>query len=192
VNKGSTVKVDVVSGKELVAVPQLEGLPEADAINAITDAKLKLGLRTSDYDPAIPAGSVIGTAIQAGTEVPTGTAIDYDVSKGPEPTPSPTPTPTAAPTPTPTQAPTPVPTAAPTPAPTPTPVPTVTVGTYTGLTVAAAKAQATAEGLVIQWQGATPADSDVVTAQNPAPGAEVKVGSPILLSASPPTPTPTP
>jgi beta-lactam-binding protein with PASTA domain len=180
VDKGSTVKVDVVSGKELVAVPQLEGLPEADAIKAITDAKLTLGVRTSDWDPAIPAGSVIGTAIPAGTEVPTGTAIDYDVSKGPEPTPSPTPTPTPTPTPPPTAA------------PTPTPVPTVTVGTYTGLTVAAAKAQATSEGLVIQWQGATPADSDVVTAQNPAPGSEVKVGSPILLSASPPTPTPTP
>ncbi len=186
IDKGSTVAIEVVSGKELVQVPQLEGLTENAAIKAITDAKLTLGVRTSDFDPAIPAGSVIGTAIPAGTEVPTGTAIDYDVSKGPEPTPSPTPAPTPAPTPTPTPAPTPTPT----PAPTPTPVPTVAVGTYTGLTVGLAKAQATSEGLVIQWQGATPADSDVVTAQNPAPGTSVKVGSPILLSASPPAPTP--
>ncbi len=64
------------------------------------------------------------------------------------------------------------------------------VGTYVDLTVGQAKAQATSEGLVIQWQGATPADTDIVTAQNPAPGAEVKIGSPILLSASPPTPAP--
>jgi beta-lactam-binding protein with PASTA domain len=57
-----------------------------------------------------------------------------------------------------------------------------------GLTVGQAKSQATAEALVIQWQGATPADSDVVTAQNPPPGASVTIGSPILLAASPPAP----
>ena len=66
----------------------------------------------------------------------------------------------------------------------------MTVGTYVDLTVGQAKAQATSEGLAIAWQGATPADSDVVTAQNPTPGTEVKVGSQILLSASPPTPAP--
>jgi beta-lactam-binding protein with PASTA domain len=67
----------------------------------------------------------------------------------------------------------------------------VTVGTYVGLTVAAAKAQATSETLVIQWQGgATPADTDVVTAQSPPAGRTVRPGSSILLSASPPTPAP--
>ena len=96
VDKGSTVKVEVVSGKELVQVPQLTGVPEADAIRAITDAKLVLGVRTESFDEGIVAGSLIGTAIPAGTEVPTGTAIDYEVSKGPEPTPSPTPSPTPA------------------------------------------------------------------------------------------------
>ncbi len=45
----------------------------------------------------------------AGTQVTTGTTVDYVVSKGPEPTatPSPTPSPTAAPTPSPTPSPTP-------------------------------------------------------------------------------------
>ena len=190
VTKGSVVKVEVVSGKELVPVPQLTGLTEADAIQAITDAKLRLGVRTESFDPVVVAGSVIGTSLPALLEVPTGTAIDYEVSKGPEPTPSPTPTPTPTPTPVPTAEPTVPPTAppTPTPTPTPTPVPRVTVGTYTGLTVGAAKAQATAEGLVIQWQGATPADTDVVTAQNPTPGTEVAPGSTILLSASAPAP----
>ena len=190
VTKGSVVKVEVVSGKELVPVPQLTGLTEADAIQAITDAKLRLGVRTESFDPVVAAGSVIGTSLPALLEVPTGTAIDYEVSKGPEPTPSPTPTPTPTPTPVPTAEPTAPPTAppTPTPTPTPTPVPRVTVGTYTGLTVGAAKAQATAEGLVIQWQGATPADTDVVTAQNPTPGTEVAPGSTILLSASAPAP----
>jgi serine/threonine-protein kinase len=182
VEKGSVVRVEVVSGEDLVPVPALAGLPEADAIRAITAARLALGIRTQDFDEAIPAGSVIGTSIPAGTPVPPGTAIDYVVSSGPEPTP--TPTPTESPTPPPTPAPTPEPT----PAPTPTPVPTVTVGTYVGLTVAAAKAQATAEALVIQWQGATPADTDVVTAQNPPAGTVVTLGSPILLAASAPAP----
>jgi beta-lactam-binding protein with PASTA domain len=174
-----------VSGKVLVQVPQLVGMPEADAIRAITDARLTLGVRTESYDPAIAAGSVIGTALPAGLEVPTGTPVDYEVSKGPEP--SPTPTPTASPTPEPTPTP---PPPTPEPTPTPTPVPTVTVGSYVGLTVGAAKNQATAEGLVIQWQGATPSDGDIVTAQNPGPGAAVALGSPILLAASAPTPAP--
>jgi len=183
VDQGSTVKVEVVSGKDLVAVPPLVGLTEADAIRAITAAGLTLGVRTESYDPGIPAGSIIGTTLPAGLEVPTGTAIDYEVSKGPEPTPSPTPTPT----PTPTEAPTPPPTPTPTPTEAPTP-PAVVVGTYVGLAVGQAKAQATSEGLVIQWQGATPADSDVVTAQNPPAGSSVPIGSPILLAASPPAP----
>ncbi len=183
VDRGSTVKVEVVSGKDLVAVPPLVGLTEADAIRAITAAGLTLGVRTESYDPGIPAGSIIGTTLPAGLEVPTGTAIDYEVSKGPEPTPSPTPTPT----PMPTEAPTPPPTPTPTPTEAPTP-PAVVVGTYVGLAVGQAKAQATSEGLVIQWQGATPADSDVVTAQNPPAGSNVPIGSPILLAASPPAP----
>ena len=193
VDRGSIVKVEVVSGKELVEVPQLTGLTEADAIQAITDAKLKLGVRTDSFDEAIPAGSVIGSTLPAGLEVPTGTPIDYEVSKGPEPTPTPAPTatptpaPTATPTPAPTAAPTPTPTAAPTPTPKPTPPP-VTVGTYVGLTVSEAKAQATSESLVIQWQGSTPADTDVVTAQNLPAGTEVDPGSSIILSASPPAP----
>jgi len=165
VQQASVVKVEVVSGKELVPVPQLTGLTEAEAIRAITDAKLTLGIRTDSFDEAIHAGSVIGSTLPAGLEVPTGTAIDYEVSKGPEPTPSPTPSPTPA---------------------------TVTVGSYVGLTAAAASTQATTEGLVIRWQGATPADGDLVTAQNPPAGTVVEIGSPILLSAASPTPPPTP
>jgi beta-lactam-binding protein with PASTA domain len=69
----------------------------------------------------------------------------------------------------------------------------VIVGTYVGLTVAQAKAQATSEGLVIVWQGGgTPAESDVVVASNPPPGAIVAPGSAILLNTAPPTPSPSP
>jgi serine/threonine-protein kinase len=196
--KGSAVKVDVVSGKDLVAVPSIVGLAEGDAIRALTDAKLRPGTRTDDFDPAIAAGSIIGQGVTAGTEVPTGTPVDYVVSKGPEPSPSPSPSPSPTPVPSPSPTPSPSPSPQPSVAPTivPTPVPTqasVTVGTYVGLSVAQAEAQATGEGLVIQWQGGgTPAESDIIASQNPPPGASVALGSPILLNPAPPPPSPSP
>ena len=69
----------------------------------------------------------------------------------------------------------------------------VTVGTYVGLTVAQAKAQATAEGLVIVWQGGgIPPESDMVVSQNPPAGTTVIPGSSILLNTAPPPPSPSP
>ena len=190
VTKGSTVKVDVVSGKDLVAVPSIVGLAEGAAIKALTDAKLRVGTRTDDFDPTIAAGSIIGQGLPAGVSVPTDTAVDYVVSKGPEPSPSPSPSPTPTPTPSPTPTPTPVPT--PVPTPTPTPV-RVTVLKYVGLTVTDAKAQATLQGLLIQWQGGTPAESYIIVSpQNPPEGASVAPGSRILLNTTAPTPTPVP
>ncbi len=183
VAKGSTVKVDVVSGKDLVAVPSIVGLTVGDAIRALTDAKLLPGARTDEFDPAVAAGSIMGQNLPVGLSVPTDTPVDYVVSKGPEPTPSPSPSPT------------PVPSPSPTPVPSPTPAP-AKVGMYVGLTVAEAKAQATGQGLVIRWQGSgTPADSDMVVApQNPPAGASVAPGSTILLNTAhpPPSPSPTP
>jgi serine/threonine-protein kinase len=204
VTKGSAVKVDVVSGKDLVAVPSIVGLAEGDAIRALNDAKLRLGARTDDFDPAIPAGSIIGQGLPAGLSVPTDTPVDYVVSKGPEPSPSPSPStePSSSPSPEPTPSPSPSPepslspepSVAPTVEPTPVPTPTqVTVGTYVGLTVAAAKALATGEGLMILWQGGIPpAESDIIVSQNPSAGSSVAPGSTILLNTAPPPPSPSP
>jgi beta-lactam-binding protein with PASTA domain len=188
VTQGSTVKVDVVSGKDLVAVPSIVGLAEGDAIRALTDAKLRLGTRTEDFDPTIAAGSIIGQGLPAGLSVPTDTPVDYVVSKGPELTPSPSPSPSSAPTPSLSPEPSVGPSFEPTPGPTQA---FVTVGMYVGLTVTQAKAQATSEGLVIVWQGGgTPAESDIVVASNPPAGASVAPGSTILLNTAPPSPSP--
>ena len=190
VTKGSTVKVDVVSGKDLVAVPSIVGMAEGDAIRAITDAKLRLGTRTEDFDPTIPAGSIIGQGLPSGLSVPTDTPLDYVVSKGPEPTPTPSPSPSPSPEPSPS----PPPSLAPSPIPSPEPSqPSNVVGTYVGLTVPQAKAQATAEGFVIVWQGGgNPPESDVVVSQNPSAGTNVVPGSSILLNTAPPPPSPSP
>ena len=198
------VTVDVVSAQELVVVPDLTGKTEVQALRALTQARLTPGVRTEDFDPAIPAGSVIGQTQPPQTSIPVGSPVDYVVSLGPTPTESPTPTPTPAPTPPPTPPPTPTPTPAPTPPPTPPPTPTpaptppptpvptptpVTVGTYTCLTVAAAASQATSQGLVIQWQGGgTPGAGDFISAQNPAADTNVAPNSTILLSAQPDKP----
>jgi len=190
--RGSSVKVDIVSGKDLVAVPSIVGMAEGDAISALTAAQLRLGTRTVDFDPTIPAGSIIGQGLPAGLSVPTDTPVDYVVSEGPQPTPSPSASPSPSPTPPPS--PSPSPSVGPSFAPSPGPSQAVvTVGTYVGLTVAQAKAQATSEGLVIVWQGGgTPAESDVVIAQNPPAGATVAPGSAILLNTAPPSASPSP
>ncbi len=127
VDKGTPIKVTVASGPGTVPVPDLKFLDDSAALQAISDANLRVGQRTEAFDPLVPAGQVAAQNPSAGIVVATGTPIDYVVSKGPEPTPTPTPTPsptpspTPTPEPTPTPAPTPTPTAPPTPTPTPTP-----------------------------------------------------------------------
>ncbi len=129
VPRDSIVKVTVVSGKQLVAVPDLRGMSEDEARQVLLDDKLKPGTASEEFDQAAPEGQVIGQSPAANVEVAVGTPVDYVLSKGPEPTPtptpepSPTPTPTPEPTPTPTLEPTPEPTPVPTPEPTPVPTP---------------------------------------------------------------------
>lgn len=164
VERGSTVRVEVVAGRGVVAVPTLVGLPEADAIRALMAANLSLGLRSEDFDEAIPAGSVVSSAPAAGVEVRPGTQVDYVVSMGPRPTPSPT----------------------------PTPAPTVVVANYVGLTVQQATVQAIDQGLEARFTPAgAPADWIVVD-QRPAAGETVDFGSDLRLGVVAPAPTPPP
>jgi eukaryotic-like serine/threonine-protein kinase len=132
VSKGSEVGVTVAAGVETVPVPDLRNRTESEAVQLISDAGLRIGVRTDAFDPAVPLGQVVSQSPSAGVVVAKATTIDYVVSKGPEPspspTPAPTPTPTVAPTPTPTPVPTPTPTPVPTPTPTPAPTPTPTLG----------------------------------------------------------------
>jgi eukaryotic-like serine/threonine-protein kinase len=123
VPQGGTVNVTLVSGPVTVSVPNVRGLPEADAINAIAAAMLTVGQRTEAFDPSVPAGSIVSQNPNPGVVVSEQAPVDYVVSKGPEPSASPSPSPTPAPTPPPTPAPTPQPTPVPTPQPTPVPTP---------------------------------------------------------------------
>ena len=124
VDPGSTIKLTIALGDETVTVPDLRGKVEREALNLISAAKLTIGDRTEAFDAFIPAGSVVSQDPGAGQLVTQGLAVNYVVSKGPEPTPSPSPTP--SPTPEPTPPPTPEPTPVPTPEPTPVPTPVIT------------------------------------------------------------------
>jgi serine/threonine-protein kinase len=119
--EGGTVIVFVSTGAEEVSVPRLRGQTQDQAQQTLAAAGLGVGAIDTEYDPTIPAGSVISSSPTEGTDVESGSQVDLVISRGPSPspTPSPTPTPTPEPTPTPTPTPTPILTLPPTPTPAP-------------------------------------------------------------------------
>ena len=78
------VLVYVSAGTEPVLVPNVIGMPQAEAAAAIEDAGLAVGTVTTRPDTEAPAGEVIEQAPLSGVELPPGTAIDLVVSEGPE------------------------------------------------------------------------------------------------------------
>jgi eukaryotic-like serine/threonine-protein kinase len=168
VQAGTTISLTLARGTDTTIVPSLLDQPESAALNLILQAGLQVGIRTEEFDPSIVAGSVIDQDPQPGLSVTRGLAVNYVVSKGPEPTPSPTPTPTPSPTPTPTPAPTPVP---------------LTVGDYRCVALTIAEAQVAVDGFTLGTvtPGAQP--DWIVTGQNPAPGTKAPPGSKVNLDA---------
>ena len=176
-----------------VLVPDLTGVAEADAINTLLDGDLTAGTRSEAHDPDVAAGSVISTDPVSGTEVDRGSAVDYVVSLGVEPTP--TPEPTQPPTPEPTLPPTPEPTLPPTPEPTPA---TVSVPDVRGF----AEADAVNTLLDSDLTAGTRSEAfdpqvgaGLVVSTNPASGTQIGRGSAVDYVISlgvEPTPTPEP
>jgi beta-lactam-binding protein with PASTA domain len=173
----SQVRVIVARGPAQVAVPDVRAKAESEALQLIVGAKLTVGQRSEAFDPNIPIGAVVSTSPGTGVIVAPGTAIDYVISKGPEPTPTPTPTPTPAPTPTPT------------PKPTPTPGP-INVGDYTCQTLEVATTSIDVDGFALGTVTAgTPGSvnpSWLVIDQSPLPGQKAPIGSPIDLTVGDP------
>jgi beta-lactam-binding protein with PASTA domain len=97
IEAGSTVDYVVSRGAEAtpapIAVPNLRGEPEEDALQQLRNVGLEPGDRTERFHDSVVAGLIIRTDPPAGTEVAAGTTVDYFVSKGPEATPTPRPTP---------------------------------------------------------------------------------------------------
>jgi beta-lactam-binding protein with PASTA domain len=193
IQAGGVVSVIVASRNPLVPVPDLRGMTEAEAVDAIVRAGLARGTRSEEFDPVVEQGRVIRSDPRAGLEVARGSTVDYVVSLGASPSP------TEAPTPTPTPVPTPPPT--PTPVPTPTPA---TVGDYICLPLPVARDEISDDDLKVgQISPPLPPGADendyVVIDQSPNPGRKRAPGSEVdlrvllqELSTCPPDVTPQP
>ena len=110
-----------VAAEQTVPVPELLGLTEEAARDAVADAGLRVG-RVSHAASDEPADTVIATAPEEGHPVPPGSEVNLTLSRGPSPSPSPSPSPEPTPPPAPTAEATPVPDVQP-PPPQPTPEP---------------------------------------------------------------------
>jgi SulP family sulfate permease len=92
VDRGSTLVPIVATGSRLVFVPAVVGLPEGQAIAALTGADLKVSRGATQQDPTVPAGTVLAVDPAAGTSVAAGTTVTYVVSTNSAPDPSAAPT----------------------------------------------------------------------------------------------------
>jgi eukaryotic-like serine/threonine-protein kinase len=83
VNKGNQVTITVSSGKPKADVPLIVGRTEADAVSALTSAKLSFKSLQVPSDQ--PAGQVLAQDPKPGVRVDQGTIVHFTVSKGPTP-----------------------------------------------------------------------------------------------------------
>ncbi|MGZ5399149.1 MAG: Stk1 family PASTA domain-containing Ser/Thr kinase [Nocardioides sp.] len=82
---GGTVTVVLSLGQERYDVPQVRGLTEDDAQDALAEENLEFGESTGRYSDGVPAGTVLRSDPKAGTSLKPGTIVDLVVSEGPKP-----------------------------------------------------------------------------------------------------------
>jgi serine/threonine-protein kinase len=82
VEKESSVELVVSSGQAMVTVPELSGMTQEEAQQALTAAKLTFSVESLENPDAEP-GTVLGQDPAAGTEVPEQSQVKIFVSKGP-------------------------------------------------------------------------------------------------------------
>ncbi len=79
---GTRVNITISLGKEFAVVPDLTGMTEEEAEEALTELELELGTVTKEYSDSIEAGLVISQGTEADTEVKLGSKINIVISKG--------------------------------------------------------------------------------------------------------------
>jgi eukaryotic-like serine/threonine-protein kinase len=85
--RGDRVTLVPSLGPPPVPVPNLVGLPLADAKAALREAHLKVGEVTRAFNERFDADHVVRQSVRADAEAPLGSRIDLAVSKGPTPVP---------------------------------------------------------------------------------------------------------
>jgi len=82
---GSDVQIEVSKGPDLLTVPDVAGMTQAAAESALTAERLVIGTVNEVWNDIVAAGLVISQSPVAETVVAGGTAVDLEVSKGPQP-----------------------------------------------------------------------------------------------------------
>ncbi|MCR5546312.1 MAG: Stk1 family PASTA domain-containing Ser/Thr kinase [Lachnospiraceae bacterium] len=82
--KGDTVTIVISQGTEVVKVPNLVDLTQAEAKEALAAVGLKLGNVTSEYSDTVEEGTVISQSKGDKSYADVGSTIDIVVSKGAE------------------------------------------------------------------------------------------------------------
>ncbi len=83
VEDGSLVMLTVSEGPQLVRVPELAGLSEAEAIALIQQKRLSVGTPSRERSDEFEQGRVIESDPDAGRQVERGTDVNFVVSEGP-------------------------------------------------------------------------------------------------------------
>jgi hypothetical protein len=82
---GNTSEATSKGETEMVDVPDVVGMSQADAATAIVGAGLSVGSQTQQYSDTVPEGHVISQDPTAGTSVPLGSSVALVISQGAEP-----------------------------------------------------------------------------------------------------------
>lgn len=85
--RGTQVSLVVSKGREIknIPMPSLVSMTKEKAESTITTMNLGHGAITEVYDETIEAGRVVSQYPQAATEVPEGTVVNLEISRGPDP-----------------------------------------------------------------------------------------------------------
>ena len=82
VPENTSITLYVSSGSQLASIPNLLGMTEKDATDALTALKLNLGTITQDQSATYPAGQVISSDPAANTQIAPGTTVNLVISNG--------------------------------------------------------------------------------------------------------------
>ncbi len=82
---GTAVSLTVSRGSDGRTVPNVVGMTQSAAQNAITNASLTVGTVTRQSSTTVPAGQVISQSPPAGTSAVTASAVNLVVASGPSP-----------------------------------------------------------------------------------------------------------
>jgi beta-lactam-binding protein with PASTA domain/predicted Ser/Thr protein kinase len=216
--KGGIIHVVVSAGSGVV--PDVRGMPLAEAKQQLGAAGLRVGGMRYTYDPATPSGMIASQSAQPSAHVGASTPVDLVISQGPAPAPaSPQPAPAASPQPAPAGSPQPAPAGSPQPPssqPAPEPAPArsapaqsapaqppassgVVVPDLAGMPLAQAEEKLRAAGLQVGQISYTTDDrsaAGTVVSQSQAAGSHADSGTGVDLlvtqpsPSSPPPPTP--